>query len=116
MKLSTLRLPLGLGIDGSLATISGRDRVLQGVAIYFLTRRGSRAMVPEFGVPELPTYPEEVPAWNAEAEAGLLMVQGVVAARVMTVLNRDNILTGKATVKTDGQEELDYDFKLGTNA
>lgn len=116
MKLSTLRLPLSLSVINSLGTISGRERVLQGVAFFFMTRQGGRCMVPEFGVPPLPNYPEEVPAWNSEVESGLLLVGGVTAARVITNISLDNVLRGKAYIQTDGTEELEYDIELNSYA
>ena len=112
MKLSTLRFPLSLGLGGTLGTISGPDRVMQGVALFFATRKGGRSLVPEFGIPPLPAYPEAVPAWNTEVEAGLLLVGGVVRARVLAALENDGILRGRVYISTNGQEEIDYEFAI----
>lgn len=115
MLLSTLLFPLTPGASGTLATVSGVDRALQGVAMYFATRKGDRALVPEYGMPPLPVYADAVPAWNAEVESGLLMVSGVVSARVQTALGNDGRLTGRAYIRTSGQETLSYDITINPN-
>lgn len=115
MILSTLLYPLTPSSTGTLATVTGVDRVLQGVALFFQTRKGDRALVPEFGVPPLPTSAEAVPAWNAEVEAGLLMVSSVVTARVQAALESGGRLRGRATIFTNGQEALNYDITINPN-
>lgn len=116
MRLSTLTLPITAGPGGTLATVAGSDRVMQGVTLFFMTRKGSRALVPEFGTPPLPRYPEEIPAWNAEVESGLLLVSGIAGARLQTTLDSSGRLKGRARIRTDGQEELDYDITINPYA
>jgi energy-converting hydrogenase Eha subunit G len=106
---TTLALPLAVtGV--SLGTVTGSARVLQGVILYFMTPQGSRALVPEFGVPAAPYNALAVPAWVQEVQDGLLLLQGVVRAVVLVGLGTDSRLKGTVTVTTDGGELISYDI------
>lgn len=113
MRISTLAYPLAAGPRGSLDTVSGTDRALQGAALFFLTPQGTRPLVPEFGYPPLPQAAGLVPAWNRDVEMMLpQMVYGVARAQVRAALEPDGTLRAQVQLRLDGGEELNYDVEI----
>lgn len=113
MKLTTLLLPLQPSITGRLATVSGIDMVKQGVMLYFITPRGSRPLVPEFGFPELPKSKMFIPSWVQEAQDGLTLVAHLKDAQVLADYDETTErVVGRVYFTTDGDEEGDYEFSL----
>lgn len=112
MRLSTLLLPLAITPAGALAAVTSKERVFQGVSLYFGTLRGSRCMVPEFGYPPLSFYAGALPQWTADVERGLELVAHVASARLDVRLDDDGMIRGTAFLQTDAGEEMHYEFAI----
>lgn len=108
--LGTLKFPLEISPQGSLSVVSGRERVLRGLTLFFATPLGARPMVPEFGCPPVPSGPAFVPGWVADVEHSLLaLIWGAQACRVLAGLDTQGTLRVQVYLRTDGGEEVNYD-------